>query len=252
MKPRSLLVLFTVLASPLAVVGQTEPEPGALANMTLALSRSATDFVSETSTGYVTKLVKVSYGNKDLLQELLEAGFLGEVETSIKGWRIVAVDFTALQSSEEHNFAFYAVKTGRDPVFIPFSRLQIDIESSVSAEGATVKQNGESQTAKTSFKRVTEFGGQQLFEGSETEDPYNFSYELVGMISGSAQTAVRTLKVDGVSHTYTFDLINKLSIKPAVGVVTDNLNDGQRTPIEGSVSFSAFKAADVSAYPLDL
>lgn len=243
MKTRALLL--AALLAPLAA-SATEILPGAQSNVSLNLTRHASEPVSLTDLENPgTKIVKHSYTSKDLLTELLDEGLLGESETSIANWKLVIVDRTPLAEHEENTLVFYAVKKGVTPIQIPGSRLNLNASTEVGADGHTYKKvAGEYVYQKSTFKALVSLSGHAALEAE-----YDYNFSLHALASGSDAISVRKIKVDLVTETFDYDLLGAVTFKPVLGTYTDNEAEGEQTPVEGQVTFSAFTALDISGYP---
>lgn len=241
---KKILALACLLA-PLAA--QADPLPGARSNVTLKLTVHDSEFVSETASGYSSKLVAYSYGNKELLTDLLNEGLLGEGE-KLSGWKLVVVDRTPLADVDNNTLVFYAVKDGRTPVQIPASRfgLQTDSDVGVDAEKVTFA-NDQLATRKTSFKALVGLSGRRTL--ATDAESYDDSFELSGLASGSDSRVTRSITVNKVAYPFTFTLLGAVTVKPVLGSLTDHLADNTQTPVEGSITFSAFTPLDITDYP---
>ena len=243
---KSLLLLAAFLA-PLAAIAAIQP--GAQSNVALSLFRYASEPVSETSVN--TKIVKYSYGSRALLAELLDEGVLGEGQT-LAGWNLVIVDRTPLTEQDGNTLIFYAVKKGVTPVQIPASRLYLNANSNAGADGDTYKMvEDEPVFQKSSFKAIVSLSGHTMLNNGE--DDYDYSFSLQALASGSDTRGLKKIKVGTVTETFDYTLLGAINLKPVLGIYTDNLADSEdsQTPVEGSVTFSAFTPLDISGYPFE-
>jgi len=238
-------LLLAALLAPLAA--QAAPLPGAQSNVTLKLTAHDSEFVSETPNGYSSKLVTFSYGNKELLADLLAEGLLGEGE-KLSGWKLVIVDRTPLAESDGNTLVFYAVKAGKTPVQIPASRFGLQTDSEVGAESEKVTfANDQLASRSSKFKVLVGLTGRRTL--MTDADSYDDSFNLFGLASGSDSRVTRSIKVDKVAYPFTFTLLGAVKVSPVLGYVTDHLFDNTQSPVEGSISFSAFTPLDITDYP---
>ena len=244
MKATTLLSL-AALSAPL--FASADPVPGSQAAVTLALVGTESKMVTETATVEVSKLVSSRYGNRELLTDLLAEGILPD--TTIAGWKLVVVDRQPLASQDNDLFVFYVVKAGKTPVELPASRLGIDVNSDTGVEARSQKlADGQTTASKSTFRAVVSFSGHQVLESQD--DSYDDSFVLTAIAKGTSTWTVRQLKVETVSYPFTYDLLGPVKFSPIIGSLTDNLSqDDQKTPIEGSITFAASAAVDISGYP---
>ncbi len=244
-----LILLATLLAplSALAVVPSVTP--GASANVTLTLTSTHTqEDPNNTETNYVTKQVVSRYSNKELLADLLAEGVLPDTVTT--GWKLVVVDQTPLLTDDGNTLVFYAVKTGQTPVVIPSARFGMNTDTNVSAEAQKHTYSGDTLTStKDTFKSVIGVSGTQVLEG---DNGYNESFELTAIAVGGTASSTRSIKKNDATYSFTFNLLGAVKLSPIVGMLTDHSNDDEQSPIEGSISFSAFVPLDISSYPVEL
>jgi hypothetical protein len=216
--------------------------PGAQSKVTLSLTVSYTverspKFVGA-NTVYSGKMVKESYGNKQLITEMRDNGDLPD--NTITGWQLVLVNRNpGFDEDEAIGRAFYLVKKGQTPVLVPYLAME-ELPGFAESFSDTVNSNDEIITGKT-----TAFRGQFRLAGYTPLDQAEFS--MVGVLSGSDKTGM--VKIANQPFHFIYQIVSA-KLSGLVGSVDDAEDpDGDDLLLEGSVSFSAETPVDISGYP---
>lgn len=217
---------------------------------------------------YVSKMKTVKFGNKELLQELVEREILPQRGTKapyIAGWTIVVANATTTDEegdADQHSSSIYAVykdKTTSDIVDLS-NYVDFGYGSDYAENGAykkVVKSTGVGTEDEASTTTITgAFNWKETnyceidFEGFNNEPVVTSlegGFDIVGISTlGNKLTTVGTgeAKVPVI-----VDTAGKLSGISGAGPFLDG-EGGDRSVVEGSISFGAGKAeADVTGYP---
>ncbi len=250
MKP--ILIALLALAGPLVVtsVAASLPliVPGTQSNVTFTLTEYSDVFGSENASGFSTKIVKTSYGTKQLMEDLLAEGYFPQGETKISGWKLVAVDRTPLITSDGNSIYFYLVKSNQTPVLIPSSRLTINTNSLAEAFATTEKYaNGNLTAKKDSFRSVITLTGRQVLDSANTF--YDNSFYLEAIAVGGSSLTTKSIGGGSTKQSFSFNALGAVKLSPIIGRLTDNTSENIPTVIEGSIGFSAFTPLDIVGYP---
>lgn len=240
MKPRSSIKLF-ILAGSLSIAApalhaQIPIEPGAQSNVTLTLTASYTEYngnkYSGSNTIYSSSIVKMAYGNKQLIADMYDAGDLPD--STVSGWKLVLVNRSP--EDEQGDRSFYLVKTGKTPVRVPYLSFSAGSGFAESYTD-TVNYYDEIITGKTTFR------GQFSLEGYLPGEDYT-EFSAVGLLTGSDRSG--PVKISNEPFTFIYQLVSaKLS-----GMVGSTDTDYEAEDlIEGSVSFSAEVPVNIIGYP---
>jgi hypothetical protein len=240
MKPRPSIKLL-ILAGSLSIAApalhaQSPIEPGAQSNVTLTLTASYTEDNEDKYSGsniiYSSRIVKVAYGNKQLIADMYDAGDLPD--STVSGWKLVLVNRSPEYKQSDRSF--YLVKAGKTPVPVPYLSIS---GGSGFAESYTYTENyyDKSYTGKSTFRSQFSLKGYLLGE-NYTE------FRAVGLLTGSDRSG--PVKISNEPFTFIYQFVSaKLS-----GIVGSTNTDYEvEDLIEGSVSFSADVPVNISGYP---
>lgn len=242
------LVLLSLL-SPLSLLAQ-EIVPGAQASVNFQLTATYSEVKSsteptETTLGVeVTKQVTERLQSKDLLVDLIEQGVIEDTVQNAKNWRLVVVNRQPLLSNEGSvDLHFYAVRNvsktlpAITPVLIPQNILSIEFTGYGAGSGTT----------KYDFENIVSDTGKFT---EQLQIVYrNPMLEEVYIIRGIGKGSFSSGPVKLGEETFSYLKIAAVTISPIVGEF-ENTEDSDDTAIlTGSISFSSFKAVDISGYP---
>jgi hypothetical protein len=179
---------------------------------------------------YVTKIETQKYGNKQILEELDEAGVID----GIAGWSIKLIERVGLEDSDSELFL---VKKDTPP--IPIGEY-LTLNDFASAWAANYKETTDNSKETVTIKGSENWIDSVIVELDPDDSDYP-SFQLTGLATGSATVK----KIDGIYAWYH----NSESIK-VVGASQfpeDESEEGR--PTEGTMKLSAAKPIeDVSAY----
>lgn len=217
---------------------------------------------------YVSKMKTVKFGNKELLQELVEREILPQYGTKapyIAGWSIVVANATTTDEegdSDQHSSSIYAVYKDKTTSEIVDLSNYIDFGyGSDYAENGTykkvVKSTGVGTEDEASTTTITSaFNWKETnyceidFEGFDSGPVVTTiegGFDITGISTlGNKLTSVGTgeAKVPVI-----VDTAGKLSGISGAGPFLEG-EEGERSVVEGSISFGAGKAElDVTSYP---
>ncbi len=216
--------------------------PGAQSNVTLTLTSSFTeenaDKYSGSNTIYSGRIVKASYGNKQLIADMREAGDLPD--NTVTGWKLVMVNRDPMDEGEEEGRSFYLVKANQTPVPVPYFTLE---ELPGFAESYTDTVNGDDEiiSGKSTFRSQLGLDGYLPLDFAE--------FSMTGLLTGSDKTG--PVKISTESFTFLYQLVSaKLGgIVGSVEYYDEYYDEYDEELIEGLVSFSAEIPIDISGYP---
>lgn len=234
------LVVFCI-----AALGADAFVPGEVSTVTLALTGSQTQEVTNTSTLYQTASHVTKYGNAQFLQDLFDEGLLtGAV--SIVGWKLVVVNTTPLYTDNNPTFVFYAVN-GSSKVKIDPSRFAFIAGAGANADTNKVTYDGSMNVLSDvgSFTSVVSLTGTASTGGGTS------TMNLQGVATGTQKRAVVTVAsaTGGASQTNTYELIGAVKVTAISGDLEYSDPDKNSVVVQGSISFSAFVPTDISNYP---
>lgn len=242
------LVLLALVA-PLSLFAQ-EIVPGAEASVSIKLTMTYSQDVSYTEPTPTTlgvevvKQVSERFVSSDLVADLIDQGVIDDTLENAKHWRLVLVNRHPLFNGEGGlDLHFYARRNvtrtlpAIAPVLIPDDILSVHF-AGYGAESRTVKSNMSgivSESGKFTQQMVVVYNNDMLDE----------AYLLRGIGKGSYSSG--TVKIG--TESFTFLKVGGLTISPIVGEFENTEESGNSAVITGSISFSPFKAIDISAYP---
>ena len=243
-RPSLKLLVLTASLSFAAPASHAEIVPGAQSNVTLTLTSSFSednaDKYSGSNTIYSGRIVKTSYGNKQFIADMNEAGDLPD--NTVTGWKLVMVNRDPEENGDgEEPRAFYLVKTGKIPVPVPYLSLKDELPGF--AESYTVTVNDDYEVIRGNSKFRSQVGLEGYLPG---EDYAEFS--MTGLATGSDRSG------PVVISNQPFEFLYQLVSAKLGGIVGsleyyDEYDEYDEELIEGSVSFSAEIPIDISLYP---
>lgn len=216
--------------------------PGAQSNVTLTLTSSFTeenaDKYSGPNTIYSSRIVKASYGNKQLIADMNDAGDLPD--NTVTGWKLVMVNRNPLSDDGEDSRSFYLVKAGQTPVPVPYFTLK-ELPGFAESYIDTVNGDDEIISGKSTFRSQLRLDGYLPLDSAE--------FSMTGLLTGSDKTG--PVKISNVPFTFLYQLVSaKLGgIVGSVEYYDEYYEEYDDELIEGSVSFSAETPIDISSYP---
>jgi hypothetical protein len=246
-RPSLKLLVLTGSLSFAAPALHAEIVPGAQSNVTLSLTASFTeenaDKYSGSNTIYSGRIVKVAYGNKQLIEAMNDAGDLPD--DTVTGWKLVMVnrDPEGNEDDEEETRSFYLVKAGKMPVPVPYLSLNTELSGGAESYSETVNEDDETITSNSKFR--WQIGLKGYLPG---EDYAEFS--MVGLLTGSDKTGGQ-VKISNQPFKFLYQLVSaKLGgIVGSLEYYDSYYDEYEEELIEGSVSFSAEIPIDISGYP---
>ncbi|HTJ78606.1 MAG TPA: hypothetical protein VL357_06380 [Rariglobus sp.] len=248
MKIKMPLLFITSL---LGAISSRAVTPGSISTVTLAITGSKT-IESDANTETLQKGTAVTskYTNAQFLSDLYTEGYLTSgvvpsdtsataIKAGISGWLVVMVDRSPLLTDDGSTFVLYVVKSSTgQKVGIPASRFNFMPDTGVSSETYTQTSDGMG-TPLTSTQKFTSL---VKFTLSQDDDGTTYDTTIHGVATGGSSS--KTVTLGGTPYLY--NLYSAVKINPILG---DSSSTTDSTLLQGSISFGAFSAIDISTYP---
>ncbi len=248
MKTPSFLKTFCALRMlllPLLISTAQGVVPGGQSTVTLTLTLSVTSDLPLKTVGankqYGSTILKTTFNNLFFITQLKTANLLPD--NTVTGWQLVLVNRTPLVGDDNEVVrSLYLIKTGKTPVLLPTDFLRVvSYPGYVETFTNLLDPMQKTISGKTTFRTIlgvegkipgltNQFSGKGLFSATDKSGPafinkvpYPFLYQLTsGRLTGVIGTAT-----------------------------ADNNPDPDRNDylVEGTVTFSAETAVDITNYP---